>query len=117
MKKFIQGMHICQIFDLIKYSDTSFICQACQMIHDQQSFEAIKKATNVRFCNCSGISKQMKLQIPHPVSGWETHTIYYCCLYCGGKYMFHKFQCDTENCSNYCDISEIYCLECRQNMK
>jgi len=117
MKELIKDIHVCRIFDMIKTSDTTFVCQTCKKTHDQKSFQELKKETPTRICHCGGIAKKMSIHIPTPISGYETHTIYYTCLYCGAKYMFHKFKCDTENCSNYCDISEIYCWSCRQNMK
>lgn len=107
-------LHTCMIFDLVKIDDEKYRCQTCNKIHDQISFEAIKNATPIRYCHCGGISKQMRLHIPTPLSGYVTKPVFYICHSCAGKYMYYRFACDTENCGNYCDITEVYCLQCRK---
>jgi len=106
--------HNCRIFDLVKISDDTYRCQVCQKVYSQIAFEDLKKNTPVRFCHCGGISKQMQIHIPEPISGWETKPIFLVCHSCAGKYMYYRFTCETEGCGNYCDITEVYCLECRK---
>ncbi len=111
------NVHDCRILNLVKISDDTYRCQTCKKIHNKKSFEELKKSSPAKFCHCGGTEKLMELHIPHPVSGWETKAIFLVCLYCGGKYMYYRFACETEDCNNYCDISEIYCIDCRKNMK
>ncbi len=110
----VKEAHICRIFDQVKISDETYRCHICKKIHDQQAFEELKKTAPVKNCYCGGIMKRMKIYIPHPLSGWETHPVFCECGSCGSKYMYHRFTC--EKCNKTCDISEIYCYECQRQM-
>jgi len=110
----VKEAHICRIFDLVKISDETYRCHICKKIHDQQGLEELKKTAPVRNCCCDGFMKKMKIHIPHPLSGWITHPIFYVCDTCGGKYMYHRFICENKDCNNYCDITEVYCLDCQK---
>ena len=109
-------MHRCRIFDLAKTDDDTYRCQVCGRMHDKQSFNQIKQSAPVKFCSCGGNKKQMRIYIPHPISGWELSSIFYDCTSCGNKYMFHRARCRKEGCKNTCDIQELYCYECQRLM-
>ncbi len=111
-----QGIHGCRIFDLAKTGDNAYRCQVCDRKHDSNGFNEIKQSAPVKFCSCGGDKKQMRIYIPHPVSGWELSPIFYDCIACGNKYMFYRDRCQKHGCKNTCDSQEIYCYDCQNLM-
>lgn len=111
-----QGSHGCRIFDLVKTDDDTYKCQVCSRMHGKQAFDEIKERAPIKFCSCGDNKKQMRVYIPHPISGWELSPIFYDCNSCGNKYMFYRDRCQKEGCKNTCDSQEIYCYECQKLM-